>query len=412
MVYIMLVIRAEVLYDGYSVRKNKYIVIDENKIVDVTDERPDADVAFSGVVTPAFIDGHSHIGMVRHSEPSAESEVNEQADIFVPDLDPLDSVYFDDKYFSEAVEFGVLYSCIMPGSGNLLSGKAVIIRNYARNRAEAPVRDIGYKMALGFNPRSTYNLWRGKRFHTRMGVYALLHRMFHRVIRKKKKIMWRIKMYEKKLKSELRKGRITIEEFERDMAELREVLEMELTPPDRAVLELLEGKKVAKVHVHKEDDAIFLVNIVQRYGIRAIAEHLCDVHRREPFSMLKDNGIPIIYGPLDSLAYKTELKHETYKNVKYLIESGAKFALMSDHPVVLVRNLYLQLRYFLMYGYDEAKAISIITKNAAEILGIDDILGTVEPEKWASMVVWDGDPLYLRSRPIAVIGEGKILYEE
>jgi len=207
-------------------------------------------------------------------------------------------------------------------------------------------------------------------------------------------------------------GEMRMEELESDIKKLEEVLEMEFTPADKAILEILERRKCVRVHVHKEDDVFFLIDMVKRYNIRAVADHLCDIYRKEPFEMLKKDSVPIVYGPLDSLAYKTELKHETYKNVKPLIESGVKFTLMSDHPVVLTRNLFLQLRYFLMYGYNEEKAISILTKEAAEILRIDDVLGTIKPGKWASVLIWDKNPFILGAKPKVVIGEGKILHEE
>src|SRR5262249_5725026 len=129
----------------------------------------------SGIVTPGFIDAHSHIGMFRAGEPEGESEGNDTSQQIMPLLDPLNSVYFDDQAFSDAVDWGVLYSCIMPGSGNLFGGRSRIIKNFARHKGEAPYQDFGYKMALGFNPRSTQG-WRGERPNTRMGIYAQLER--------------------------------------------------------------------------------------------------------------------------------------------------------------------------------------------------------------------------------------------
>ncbi|MHA1595337.1 MAG: amidohydrolase family protein [Candidatus Baldrarchaeia archaeon] len=407
----MFAIKANLLYDGIGKKENVYIVVDGNKIKDVTSEKPDAEVLYEGVVTPAFIDGHSHIGMMRHGEPSTEEETNEVADIFLPTLDPLDSIYFDDKYFQDSVEFGVLYSCVTPGSGNLIGGKAVIIRNFAKLRDEAVVRDYGYKMALGFNPRSTWAEWKGKRYKTRMGVYALLRDELTKIRRKVRKLELEKREKVRELRRKLEKGEITKEEYEEILKELDEKTELELELHEKALLEVLEGKKVLKTHVHKEDDAVFLISFVREFNVKATADHLGDVHRVETFRKLKDAGIPIVYGPIDSFAYKTELKHDTYKNVKALMESGAKFTLMTDHPVVLARNLFLQLRYFLMFGMSKERAISIITKEAAEILRIDDILGTVEPGKLASIVVWDDDPFHLWSKPIAVIAEGNVVFK-
>jgi len=58
------------------------------------------------------------------------------------------------------------------------------------------------------------------------------------------------------------------------------------------------------------------------------------------------------------------------------------------------------------------ECIALLTSKAARILEIDDKLGTIENGKWASMIVWSGDPFSLDSYPKMVIGEGKILHEE
>jgi imidazolonepropionase-like amidohydrolase len=57
------------------------------------------------------------------------------------------------------------------------------------------------------------------------------------------------------------------------------------------------------------------------------------------------------------------------------------------------------------------KAISKITKEPAEILGVDD-LGQIKPGFKASFVIWNGDPFSLTSYPIMSIAEGRVVYEE
>jgi imidazolonepropionase-like amidohydrolase len=79
----------------------------------------------------------------------------------------------DDSSFTESVESGVLYSTVLPGSGNIIGGKAVLIRNFAKDIGEAYMSDVGIKMALGYNPRSTTE-WKGDRPSTRMGAIAML----------------------------------------------------------------------------------------------------------------------------------------------------------------------------------------------------------------------------------------------
>ena len=51
-------------------------------------------------------------------------------------------------------------------------------------------------------------------------------------------------------------------------------------------------------------------------------------------------------------------------------------------------------------------------EKAAAILGIDRVLGTLARGKWASFACWNGDPFDMRSYPVAVYGEGELLFEE
>jgi imidazolonepropionase-like amidohydrolase len=89
------------------------------------------------------------------------------------------------------------------------------------------------------------------------------------------------------------------------------------------------------------------------------------------------------------------------------MDSDVTFGLMTDHPVILSAALRDSLKYFLIAGMSEVDAINLITRKNAEILGIDDSLGTVEEGKLASLVVWNQNPLTLGAFPEAVFAEGK-----
>ena len=122
-------VKATTLYDGKSVRKNCFIAFERN-ILEITEKKPsDGEMVGEGVVTPGFIDAHSHIGMVRAGEPSSEDESNEHMDNLYPLVRAADSVYMDDSAFGESVENGVLYSTVLPGSGNTIGGGVGIAGN-------------------------------------------------------------------------------------------------------------------------------------------------------------------------------------------------------------------------------------------------------------------------------------------
>jgi imidazolonepropionase-like amidohydrolase len=400
----MLVIHASTLFNGKKASQDKIIVINESgRIGDVSRDRR-IDCITSGYVTPAFIDAHSHIGMARAGEPSGECEANDELTHISPLNDPLESIYFDDRSFEEAVDWGVLYSCIVPGSGNLIGGKAKIIKNFVEHKRDALLKDYGYKMALGYNPKGPIvQGWKGERPTSRMGAYGLLRKKFDEVLLKKERAQLKKRKALDKLSEE------KPEKLEKKKAVVKDEYRLEFSSEDLALLEILSGEKPVKVHVHKADDIDTLVELKLKYNINVTAEHTADVCEQETYDYLAEHEIPVVYGPMGALAYKVELKNESYKNVKHLIKSNATYGLMTDHPVTLTPSLRDCLKFFMIHGISDEEALSIITYKNAKILGIDNILGTLETGKVASLIVWNKDPLHFGAYPKMVIAEGKIV---
>jgi imidazolonepropionase-like amidohydrolase len=400
-----LVVHAKTLFSGGKTLSDRWIVVKGESIVEVSTKKRPSDHA--GIVTPAFVDPHSHIGMFRAGEPDGEQEGNDVTHQIQPLCDPIRSIYFDDLAFVDSVDFGVLYSCIMPGSGNLFGGRSKVIRNFASHVGDCEFFDYGYKMALGWNPRSTGG-WKGDRPNTRMGIYAMLEKRFDEVLAKEAKAT--IAVERKELELARKKG------SKKEVAEEKRLLsrerELEFSAEELAILELLKGKKPVKIHVHKEDDVHYLIHLTKKYAIKASAEHCGDVFHREIFEALRDNDIPVVFGPLGSHAYKTELRHAFYQNARLLMESGVPFGLMTDHPVIHSSLLRDSLRYFLMYGMTTEEALHIISGRNAELVGIGSKVGRIEKGMLASLLVWDRDPLHLGAYPRVVMAEGKVLREQ
>jgi imidazolonepropionase-like amidohydrolase len=375
-------ISAKTIYTGKQMLSNAHILFNGKEISSISKTKTGRNLGKFDVMTPAFIDPHSHIGMERAGEPNTEGEANEHQDPILVLTDALDSIQMDDKALKDAVEMGVLYSCVMPGSGNIIGGLSAVIRNYAASSTDALITRAGLKSAFGFNPMKTKD-WKGKRPTTRMGAIAML-------------------------RSRLDEVRQKIQKYRKARGSKKE--DIEFSAEDMVLRNLLSRKIRLRAHVHKIDDIAALLRLVDEFKIHVTVDHAGDVHRPEIFQELKKRKIPVVYGPIDSFAYKVELKHEDRRNVRYLVESGVEFGLMTDHPVTLARQLLLQTRWFLRAGLTKQQAIELITRQNSKILGIDDRLGTLEKGKWASFVCWNGDPFDLGSYPVAVYGEGQLLY--
>jgi imidazolonepropionase-like amidohydrolase len=378
----MTCIHAQTIYTGRGVLRNACLNFNGERIASVSSSPKGRVTARYPVITPAFIDAHSHIGMHRSGEPGAEGESNENLDSILALADALDSVQMDDTAFQDAIELGVLYSCVVPGSGNIIGGRSAIIRHYAANASDALIARAGIKAAFGHNPRSTTS-WKGTRPNTRMGAFAVLRKRLDEV-------------------------RTKIEK--QDRARGAKKKDVVFSAEETVLREILLGRERLRAHVHKIDDIAALLRLVDEFKLRITVEHACDVHQPAILRELTRRKIPVVFGPVDSFAYKVELKHENWRNMKHLIDTGVTFGLMTDHPVVLSRQLFLQTRWFLRLGYTKTQAIELVTRRNAEILGISKHLGTLEKGKWASFIGWNGDPFSLESHPVAVYGEGKELF--
>lgn len=171
-------IRAKLLYTGRQVVEDAVLTWEDATISAVGRDAQDA-VEYA-VITPAIIDAHSHIGLIRAGEPRSEAEANENMDSILAHADVLDSIQMDDKGFRDSIESGVLYSCVLPGSGNIIGGESAVIRNYAPHTNAALIRRAGVKGAFGYNPMSVRD-WKGTRPYTRMGAMAILRAKLHDV---------------------------------------------------------------------------------------------------------------------------------------------------------------------------------------------------------------------------------------
>jgi len=74
-------------------------------------------------------------------------------------------------------------------------------------------------------------------------------------------------------------------------------------------------------------------------------------------------------------------------------EAGVKVAMGTDCPVAPHGTNLNELRHMAANGFTPAQALHATTLSAAELMGLDAELGTIEPGKRADLVVLDGDPL-------------------
>jgi imidazolonepropionase-like amidohydrolase len=123
--------------------------------------------------------------------------------------------------------------------------------------------------------------------------------------------------------------------------------------------------------------------------------------------LLAEKEIPVILGPTLSMpAGEDERYNEAYSRPAMLHEAGVKIAIATFSNTGFTR-LPFEASNAVPYGLPWEEAIRAVTLNPAQILGVDDQLGTIEEGKMANLIVTDGDPLEIQTQIVHVFVGGK-----
>ena len=122
----------------------------------------------------------------------------------------------------------------------------------------------------------------------------------------------------------------------------------------------------------------------------------------------------MICGPLLCDRCKPEMKALELKNASVLAENGVLTAICTDHTVVPIQYLPLSAAAAVKGGLSRESALRALTSAPAQILGIDERVGSLEPGKDADLQIYESgcDPLDLMSEPVLVMIDGQIVRRE
>lgn len=115
---------------------------------------------------------------------------------------------------------------------------------------------------------------------------------------------------------------------------------------------------------------------------------------------LKENKIAVILNRVHSLPERTDEPIDLPFQLPYLLQkAGVLFCLNhdGDMEVMGTRNLPFNAGTAAAYGLSKEEALASITLNAAKILGIDNMVGSIEVGKHATLFVSTGDALDMKS---------------
>jgi imidazolonepropionase-like amidohydrolase len=340
------------------------VLLDDGEIAAVGEfEVPDGATvvdADGGHVTPGLVEAHSHAGMAEWGEPE-DGDVNEGTDPTTPHVNALDGFHPRDEELKHAFQAGVTTVSARMGSGNVIGGVICSMKTYGDIADRMLIREDGMKAAMGENPKRFHGDRMDRQPSTRPGVAATL-----------------------------REALMEAEDYVEARGQARE----EGDPFDRDLgmenlARVLEGDLPLRVHAHRADDIATVFRIADEFGIEDLSiEHATEGHVIADEFVERD--VPAVVGPSISSASKYELRNITFETPGLLHDAGVTVAIQTDAPVLPQQHLDVCVGLAVREGLPEAAALDTVTSNAAEILGIEDRVGTLATGTDADVAVWTG----------------------
>jgi len=384
----LLVVKAPKLYIGDGrVIENGAVVIKDGKIIQVgpLSEAPQGAAEIkcpSGVVTPGLIDASSTAGLIdKYSWTEHSSEV-------VSHLNVLDAVDMRSRDFERLARQGVTTVYVTPGSGSVVGCRGCVLKTagpagerivVSRGSVKATMGRDSYRRG-GWNrgPRGRVDFWT-RRPTTRMGVTWIF-----------REACFEARKYRD---ARTKPGAATV-------------------PHDAALESLaavLDGQVRLRVQARKEHDIWSAIRLCKEFGVDLVLEEGTEAYSCVP--ELKEYGVPVVYGPV--FAYPTgfragsgEANEPCLNTAGILHEAGLLFALTAS-DLSGEGALPHQAGFAVRAGLPRAAALRAVTAAPAEILGLSDRIGLLEPGYDADLVLWSGEPFLPTTRPIAVVVGGE-----
>jgi len=124
---------------------------------------------------------------------------------------------------------------------------------------------------------------------------------------------------------------------------------------------------------------------------------------------LKKLGVPVILPPRTSTIPRTITRRVPQK---ILLEKGVPVAIVPEPGASGLTEFRFRLLDLVRHGIPEDRVLRAVTLTPAEVLGIQDRCGSLEPGKDADLILFDGDPLAPTSQLVEVVVGGESVWKK
>lgn len=327
------------------------------------------------VIMPGLVDTHNHIGGVGGGDRSGPIQ---------PECRVLDSINCRASGFKRALAGGLTTLNLMPGSGHLLSGQTL----YVKLRPAATIEQMAFKgddgrLLGGIKMANGTNSIRDEPFPgTRAKSAALVRQRYIAAQEYRDKIA--------------RAAGDPDKMPERDLA-----LE--------ALVEALEGKRIVHHHTHRHDDIMTVLRLRDEFGLRIVLHHVSEGWKVA--EQIAAAGAPCSIIVIDSPGGKLEAVNLSFETGGVLERAGVNVAFHTDDWITDSRLFLRSAALGVRAGMSRAAALRALTLAGAEMLDLQERVGSLTPGKDADFVILDGDPLSVYAKVQQTWVEGQKVFD-
>ena len=176
-------------------------------------------------------------------------------------------------------------------------------------------------------------------------------------------------------------------------------------PRFEALIPYVRGEKPVVFAADKKVDVLGALKLADELKVKPIISG--GIESWKVGGELAKRNVPVILGPIMAIPREAGDKYDSaYAAAGKLHQAGVKFCIRSAGSNN-TRNLPYEAAQAVAYGLPPEEGLKAVTLNAAEILGVQDKLGTIEAGKMANIVISNGDILQASSQVLSVFIDGK-----
>jgi imidazolonepropionase-like amidohydrolase len=332
-------------------------------------------------VWPGIIDPYTTLGLVEVSADRMTDDRNESTEKITPQLRVSDAISSDSALVAVARNGGITSVLVSPGTSNPINGQAAVIDLYGRTVDEMIVKDPAAQV-FSFGGSAKRN---DAYPSTRMGIVAVIRQT----------------LYDARHSLE--------QQREADQQNSDESLAGSSACGSlcmNALAGVLQGRVPVIAEATEAQEIRAALSVAEEFGLKMI---LLNPHNAwKLLDEIKASGVPVLLGGTFEVPEFGEAYDRYFRLAADLWETDIPFAFTSASAHG-VRTLPTQAAKSVAYGLPEETAVRALTQFPAQILGIDQELGTLSPEKTANLAVWTGNPLQASSQvKVLIIGGNEV----